>query len=200
LPEAAPKPPIRRAARPALVDRLALPCPPGDFDDSAVALAVSIASAEVDVDASVLPRTKDLVAVAEGEGVTSATFSHDDTRIIWQACDVARDRPLIEVLRLARSALQEAHHWDPQGPFGTGSRWSNETLAQLADSYPPCVAAVRANARSLLALARRWHAAEELLAQFRAVLAGDADPSEVVIPRDRPPTVTVTRRSAGGAA
>jgi hypothetical protein len=175
-------------------------CPGAAADDeAAVALAVSIGKAEVEVNASILPRTKDMVAVAEAEGVTAATFSHEDCRLIWCACDVARHLPLVNVLKLARQALRDASYWDSQGPFGTGSRWSDETLAQLADSYPPCATAVRANARHLLALNRRWRAAEHYLGQFRAALAGDDDPIVIVPPR-RAPIVTVTRRSRGGAA
>ena len=38
-------------------------------------------------------------------------------------------------------ALREAHFWNPAGPFGTGCQWSDETLVQLAQSYPASVVA-----------------------------------------------------------
>jgi hypothetical protein len=145
----------------------------GDVYEAAVALAVDIGRAEVDLVAAELADPSTLVALAEAEGVTAATFSHEDLRIIHVAADVARHLPLVNVLKLARQALRDAHFWNPKGPFGTGSQWSDETLAQLAGSYPISTVAVRAHARNLLALARRWAMAEALLAQFRAVLTGD---------------------------
>jgi hypothetical protein len=146
-----------------------------DLYDAAVVLADAIAKAEVAVVAAELADPSTLVIVAEAEGVTAATFSHEDLRIIHCAAAVARHLQLVNVLKLARQALRDARYWNPQGPFGTGSQWSDETLAQLARSYPACVPAVRAYSRHLVALNRRWRIAEDLLAQFRAVLTGDAD-------------------------
>jgi hypothetical protein len=174
--------------------------PVGDLYDAAVALADAIGKAEVEVVAAELADPSTLVAVAEAEGVTAATFSHEDLRLTHSAADVARNLPLINVLKLARQALRDARYWNPQGPFGTGSQWSDETLAQLAQSYPVSVTAVRANARHLLSLARRWRMAEDLLAQFRAVLTGAAEPTVAFARQQRPPVVTVTRRHYGGAA
>lgn len=171
-----------------------LSCPSADLDEAAVALAVAIARAEVEVVASELADPSLLVGVAEAEGVTAASFSHEDLKIIHVAADVARHLPRVNVLKLARQALRDARYWNPRGPFGTGSQWSDETLAQLADSYPISTVAVRANVRNLLALNRRWAMAEDLLARFRAALTGDDQPAGPLPLRHRPPVVTVTRR------
>ena len=174
-------------------------CPSLESYDAAVALADSIGKAEVAVVACVLPDTGHLVAVAEAQGVTPATFSHEDLRLLWCAADVARDRPLIDVLKLARAALRREHFWDPQGPIGTGCMWSDETLSRLSQLYPACVAATRYHARNLVALNRRWRMAERLLADFRAVLLGEAEPAAPTVLPMRPRTVTVVRRRGGAA-
>ena len=148
-----------------------------DLDEGSAALAYTIAQGEVEMVASELADPSRLIAVAEAEGITPEVFVQEDLRLIHCAAAEARDRPLVDVLRLARTALRAEHYWNPQGPFGTGSQWSDETLVQLTQLYPPSVIAVRANARHLLALVRRWRMAEDLLAQFRHVLTnGEALP------------------------
>src|SRR5688572_15155722 len=149
---------------------LAMACPSADLDDTAVALADAIAKAEVELVASELADPSTLVAVAEAAGITPGVFAQEDLRLIHCAADVGRHLPLVEVLKLARRSLREAHYWDPKGPIGTGSLWSDETLVLLTQSYPISATAVRANARDLLALVRRWRMAEDLLEQFRRVL------------------------------
>jgi hypothetical protein len=169
--------------------------PSADLDDAAAALADAIAKAEVEVVGAELADHGRLVAVAEAEGVTPATFGQEDLRLIHCAAAEARHLPLVDVLRLVRRALQKEHFWDPQGPFGTGCQWSDETLVQLAQSYPASVVATRANARHLLALVRRWRMAEDLLSRFRQVLTGDG-PVRTLTPPPRPSHQPAPRRTA----
>jgi hypothetical protein len=173
--------------------------PTAELDDAAVALADAIAKAEVAVVACVLPDTRALMPVAEAQGVTPDTFSHADVRLLWCAADVARDRPLIDVLKLARAALRREHYWDPRGPIGTGCMWSDETLVRLTQLYPASPVATRYYARNLVTLHRRWTMAENLLAQFRAALLGDDEPIGPLPLRSRAPAVTVIRRKGGAA-
>jgi hypothetical protein len=169
-----------------------------DLDEMAVALAADIARAEVEVVGTVLADHPALLPVAEREGVTPSAFGQEDVRLIYAAADVSRDRRLAEVLWLARAALRRAHHWDPQGPIGTGCMWSDETLVRLAGMFPASVVATRYHARHLLALSRRWRMAEDLLRQFREVLAGESEAAPVL--PARLPVVTVIRKGKRGAA
>jgi hypothetical protein len=135
-----------------------------------VLLADAIARAEVEAVAAVLAKPADMMPVAEAEGVTAGSFDQYDLRLIWCAADVARHLPVVDVLHLARRALQADRYWDPKGPISYGCKWSDETLVRLATSYPACVAAVRYNARHLLALNRRREQAVRLLADLRDAL------------------------------
>jgi hypothetical protein len=170
------------------------------LDALAASLAAEIAAAEVQLVGAVLARPNDLVAAAEREGIAPAVFGQEDVRILYAAADVARDRPVANVLHLAKIALQRAGYWNSQGAIGTGCQWSDESLVALAKSHLASTLAVRCYARELLALTRRWETAQVLLGELLTVLSDShpaarsppAPPAHKVPPRrTAPPFISV---------
>jgi hypothetical protein len=129
--------------------------------------------------------------VAEAEGVTLACFSQEDVGVLWLAC-VTGEPPA--------QALQRAGWWDPQGPIGTGCRWSNESLALLGNQWPQSVVATRANARRLLALARQWDVAGRALRRLGRVLTAEPVARRRPTPARRHVAVINSQSGKGRAA
>jgi hypothetical protein len=145
------------------------------MDEAAIALAGRRLGLETDLAGCVLSDHVAGVAAALTAGVTEAAFSHYDLRLIFAACVVHRDRPLPDVLLLARDALRADCYWTDDHLRGTGSIWSAESLSDLAGSWPSS-APVPIIAAELLGVQRRLDAAAEHLAAAARALSGEGVP------------------------
>ena len=134
--------------------------------------------------------------VAEAAGAHQHLFGQEDLHIVYLACDVARGKPLLTVLRIAREALREAGYWSPAGAISSKQPWNDESLALLAGGYFYSSAVVYVLTRRLIDLEARQHGAEDAYRKYQACLAGDL-PAEPM-PARQP--VFVLRPSRRGAA
>jgi hypothetical protein len=142
------------------------------MDEAAIALAGRRLGLETDLAGCVLSDHVAGVAAALTAGVTEAAFSHYDLRLIFAACVVHRDRPLPDVLLLARDALRADCYWTDDHLHGTDLIWSAETLSDLARSWPSS-APVPAIAAELLRVNRCLESAANHLAVATRALAGE---------------------------
>jgi hypothetical protein len=112
-------------------------------------------------------------------------FSHLDLRLIYCAADIARHRPLAEILQLARRALLTEHYWDDEMMAGLicgaqwPSRWSNVLLSALANSWPFCVPVIRFNALRLVDFDRRQRRIERLRRAMVKAIRGKLTPKQL---------------------
>ncbi len=144
-------------------------------------------AAELDLVGSIITDPGRGVPVAETVGVVPALFGEMDLRLIYCACDVLRDAPLIEVLKLARRALQAEGFWNPDGRADYTNcpcSWSNESLCGLAGSWPLSIAAIRWNAFRLVDLDQRQRRITSLQQQIVEALTG-TKPAKLMIPPRR---------------
>ena len=112
---------------------------PTDFAlELAVGLEREKAALERRVLGLLLARRRTARPIATAAGLRVGHFGQDDHRLIFAAWLVAceHDLPLIELLKLARRALQSEGLWDEAAPAGsTGMRHSDATLAGLATPF-----------------------------------------------------------------
>lgn len=145
-----------------------------DCDLRLAQMASDRATRELEVIGAVLSDPGRAVPVAEATGCHQHLFGEDDLRLIWLACDVARDYPVASVLRLARRALVDAGYWSDRAAVRLSFPWCDTSLNLLADSWPGCTAAVRRNVHRLVAAEARERHVAALLSDLAAALDDDA--------------------------
>jgi hypothetical protein len=100
----------------------------------ASALYVALSAQERRVLRLVLPNRRAASPIVRAAGLEVRHFSQDDHRLIFAGWQVAceHDLPLIDTLRLIRSALESAGLWDADAPAGSGGMvHSDAMLARL---------------------------------------------------------------------
>jgi hypothetical protein len=89
-------------------------------------------------------------------GGSVSLFGDDDTLAIYLCIEHARDLGIVDGAVLSKRLLMRMELWDDHAPaWSRGMHWSDESLAALFETYPPCDAAIRLHTRRLMDLQSR---------------------------------------------
>lgn len=105
--------------------------------DAAYEIAERRLAVELDLIGSVLSRPRDGIAACHGANFSADAISHDDLRLMYVAAEECCQRGKGIILRIIKRALCTSGHWDASARwFERQHRWSDESLASLACSFP----------------------------------------------------------------
>lgn len=136
--------------------------------DAAAALSERRTALELDLLGSVLARPKAGVEACQHVGFDFHALSHEDLRLMYVACEECCDRRKSVILRIIKRLLCISGYWDRDARwFERRHRWSDESLASFACSFPGTAHVVQA-AKELTQLDAAMRAANE---HFNAGLA-----------------------------
>jgi hypothetical protein len=111
--------------------------------------------------------------------ITAGSFDRQDLRILWEVINARKAEPaLLDVMKAALVALDDAGHWADQGPdapFDDTEVWWPEKLWDAFHAWYFSPTFIRLRARQLVDVTTKLQLAKDHLNQYRRLLAGAAD-------------------------